>query len=483
MTKAVLSLTVTRVIAVDLDGTLIRTDVLWESICCYLRNYPLSFYKLFLWLSQGKARFKTELADAVFPDVELLPYNIQLISWLKEQRAAGAKLVLATATDERIARSIARHIGLFEDVLATAEAVNLSSTKKRDALVCRYGERGFEYAGNAKADLAVWASASVIHVVNPTSEALLKKAKMLGTLGKIFKRDRNQFRYLLNALRPHQWIKNALIFVPLLASHRFLELPLFLNGLFAFVVLSLCASSAYLLNDLADLDNDRQHPTKSHRALASGQLNVCYAIFLIPALLAISLGLSLWVLPFSFALLLALYFSLTVIYSIWLKRVAMLDVITLSILYTLRVIAGALAMSLLITFWILAFCMFIFLSLAFVKRYTELKGLGEQAKDAPAGRGYVVSDFSLMASLGGASGYLSVLVLALYINDIARENFYSTPEWMWLACPLLLFWLSRIWLLSHRGQVHDDPVVFALCDPVSRLIGLLFLSAFGLAAL
>ena len=474
-----------RIIAVDLDGTLIHTDLLWEGVCSLLRKRPWCFYKLFLWFFQGKARFKVNLANAVIPDVEFLPYNTPLINWLKQQRAAGALLVLATATEERVARSIAKQVGLFDEVLATTQAVNLSSSNKRDALVGRYGERGFEYVGNAEADLAVWASASVIHVVSTassTSEHLLKKAQKLGTLGEVFRREQNNFRFLLSALRPHQWIKNTLIFVPLLASHRFLELPLLINGLFAFIIFSVCASSVYLLNDLVDLNNDRQHPTKNQRALAAGRLSIPHVMLVIPVLLTLSLGLSLWLLPLSFTLLLALYFSLTLTYSVWLKRVAILDVITLSMLYTLRVFAGALAMSLLITFWILAFCMFIFLSLAFLKRYSELKDLLEHGKSAPVGRGYLASDVDLMASLGGASGYLSVLVLALYINDVATEKLYGSPEWMWIACPLLLFWLSRIWLLSHRGQVHDDPVVFALRDSVSRWVGLLFLLVFALAA-
>ena len=456
--------------------------MLWEGICSLIRKRPWYFYKLFLWLLQGKARFKAHLANTVNPDVEFLPYNDPLINWLKQQRALGAQLVLATATEERVARSIAKQVGLFDEVLATTEAVNLSSENKRDALVGRYGERGFEYVGNSQADLAVWASASVIHVVSQKSGHILKRAEKLGTLGEVFQREQNNFGSLLRALRPYQWIKNTLIFVPLLASHRFLELPLLSQGLLAFITFSVCASSVYLLNDLVDLNNDRQHPTKSHRALAAGRLSIPYVALLIPILLTLSLGLSLWLLPLSFTLLLALYFSLTLIYSIWLKQVAMLDVIALSMLYTLRVIAGALAMSLIITFWILAFCMFIFLSLAFLKRYSELKDLAGYGGSAPVGRGYLVSDFDLMASLGGASGYLSVLVLALYINDVATEKLYGSPEWMWLACPLLLFWLSRIWLLSHRGQVHEDPVVFALRDSVSRWIGFLFLLTFALAA-
>jgi 4-hydroxybenzoate polyprenyltransferase len=240
----------------------------------------------------------------------------------------------------------------------------------------------------------------------------------------------------------------------------------------------------YLLNDLLDLPDDRQHPTKRNRPLAAGTLPILHALFLIPGLLAAAFALALWQLPWQFAAVLAAYYVLTLAYSLWLKRVVMLDVVTLAMLYTVRVIAGAAAMALAATFWILAFCMFIFLSLAFVKRYTELHDARQKGKkDKSAGRGYYPADFELLASLGGASGYLSVLVLALYINEAASATLYRSPEWMWAACPLLLFWLSRVWLLAHRGQMHDDPIVFALRDSVSRWTGLGLLVVFALATL
>ena len=255
-------------------------------------------------------------------------------------------------------------------------------------------------------------------------------------------------------------------------------------GLLAFIAYGTCASSVYLLNDLLDIPDDRQHPTKCKRPLASGVLPILHTLFLIPALLLISFGLSFWMLPLEFTGVLAIYYFLTLAYSLWLKRIVILDVVSLSVLYTVRVIAGAAAMFLKPTFWILTFCMFIFLSLAFLKRYTELfhvrvKGVA----DKMSGRGYFPSDLEILASLGSASGYMSVLVLALYINESATGNIYHSPEWMWLACPLLLFWLSRVWLLAHRGQMHDDPIIFALRDTVSLFIGLAFLLVFWLASI
>ncbi|MCP5196811.1 MAG: UbiA family prenyltransferase [Gammaproteobacteria bacterium] len=470
-----------RNIVVDLDGTLVNSDLLVENLFLFLRLHPLRLLWLFSWLLKGKAFFKRSLADAILPDIEVLPYNKPLLSWLQQQREAGHKLILATASDLRIARRIADYIGLFDETLGT-ESENLSSGNKRNALVQRFGERGYEYVGNSSADFAVWKSASVIHVANPEYD-VLSRARHLGELGMVFDERPHYGKTLLKALRVHQWAKNMLLFVPLLASHRVLELPLLGSGIVAFIAFGACASSVYLLNDLLDLPDDRQHPTKRYRPLAAGTLPIHHALFLIPLLLLGAFTLSLGLLPLRFVAVLVSYYALTLAYSLWLKRLVMIDVVALAMLYTIRVIAGTAAMGLVATFWILAFCMFIFLSLALVKRYTELRDArhnGQQNKSA--GRGYYPADYELLAALGSASGYIAVLVLALYINEAASATLYRSPEWMWIACPLLLFWLSRVWLLAHRGQMHDDPIVFALRDPVSRWTGLSFLAVFTLAA-
>ncbi len=471
----------THTIVVDLDGTLVNSDMLVENLFLFLRLHPLRVFSLFIWLLEGKAHFKRKLADEVLPSVDALPYNQSLLTWLRHQHVAGSKLVLATASDIRIANAVAEHLGIFDEVLGT-EGHNLSSEHKRVALVTRFGEKGFAYVGNSSADLAVWRSASSIHIANP-ERGVLAAARKLGDVGQVFEDRPAYLRTVLKALRVHQWAKNMLLFVPLLASHRILEWPLLWNGLVAFIAFGACASSVYLLNDLLDLPDDRQHPTKRDRPLAAGTLPILHALFLIPALLLCAFALALWQLPLIFAGVLAGYYMLTLTYSLWLKRVVMMDVVTLAMLYTARVIAGAAAMSLAVTFWILAFCMFIFLSLAFVKRYTELHDARQKGtNNKSVGRGYYPADFELLASLGGASGYLSVLVLALYINEATTATLYRSPEWMWAACPLLLFWLSRVWLLAHRGQMHDDPIVFALRDHVSRWTGLGFVVVFALAA-
>lgn len=470
-----------RNIVVDLDGTLVATDMLVENIFLYLRLNPWGIFNLLVWLFHGKAYLKKNLAVMATPDVENLPYNNELLTWLKLQKAGGAKLILATASNQIIANKIAKHVGIFDEVFGTAD-INLASKNKSKALNDLFGVKGYEYVGNSNADIAVWKTANVAHVVNP-ERGVLAEAKKIGNLGQVFDAQLPYFSTLLKSIRVHQWIKNILIFVPLITSHRVLELPLLVSGVIAFVAFGLCASSVYVLNDLFDLADDRRHPTKRFRPLAAGSFPILHALVLMVALFITAFALAFLCLPVEFIFVLALYYLLTLGYSLGLKRVVMLDVVVLAILYTIRVIAGAAATGLVVTFWILAFCIFIFLSLAFVKRYTELndsrvKGQTKQA----LGRGYMPADFELLASLGGSAGYLSALVLALYINDVNTSALYQSPKWLWAACPLLLFWLSRVWLLAHRGQMHDDPIVFALRDGVSRWIGLAFVLVFVFAA-
>jgi 4-hydroxybenzoate polyprenyltransferase/phosphoserine phosphatase len=470
-------------LVVDLDGTLVNTDLLAETLFLFLRQHPLRFLEVFVWLARGKAYLKTRLAAEVAPDVKSLPYNRSLLAWLRQRKSEGATLALATASDVRIARAIAGHLQIFDDVLGTESGINLSSHRKRAALVARYGEQGYAYVGNAHADVAVWRSANGIYVANP-GRGVLAAARRLGEVKQVFDERPHYFRALLKAIRIHQWTKNVLIFVPLLAAHQLMKLPLVVHGLLAFLAFGACASSVYLLNDLLDLPDDRQHPTKYRRPLAAGTFPILHALVLFPTLLVLSFGLSLLLLPWEFAAVLLIYYVLTMAYSFRLKRIVMLDVVVLAMLYTVRVIAGGQAMDIVVTSWLLAFCMFIFLSLALVKRYTELydaRAAGRETKTA--GRGYYPADFELLVALGGGAGYISVLVLALYINEAARGTLYHSPQWMWAACPLLLYWISRVWLLAHRGQMHDDPIVFALRDGVSRWVGLGFVVVFALAAL
>lgn len=468
-------------LVVDLDGTLLRSDTLVESGISFVRHNPLRALSPLFWLRSGKANLKAKLAAEVSLDVNSLPYDKQVIAFLAQEKADGRTLVLATASHRDYAEQIANHLGLFDCVLATHGDTNLSARKKRDVLVREYGHKGFDYLGNSSDDLAVWAASNRAYVANPEF-GVEAAATRLGNVERVIRTPDHPWRAWMKQLRLHQWAKNALIFVPLLASHRVAEPELILTGMIAFLMFGLCASSVYLLNDLLDLEDDRQHATKRFRPLASGDVPIKAALIILPLLLLGSFAGAALLLPLQFSLVLAAYYALTLAYSLGLKRVTTVDVIVLAMLYTVRVVAGTFAFEISLTFWMLAFSMFLFLSLALVKRYAELREMKQRGEtEGPRGRGYDPEDLGMIASLGAASGYLAVMVLALYIQDQTTLRLYQHPKVIWLACPLLLYWITRIWMITHRGWMHEDPVVFAIKDRNSLLVGVLFAAVFWLA--
>lgn len=464
-------------LCVDLDGTLIRTDLLLESALDLLHRNPLYLFAFVAWLLRGKAHLKSEIAKRARIDVETLPYDPRVIELLRSE-AVQRPLVLCTAADSRLAEAVAGHVGGFDSVLASDGRRNLSGRNKAQILVSLFGERGFDYVGNGRKDLAVWRHARGAIVVN-ASKILAARVAQVCEVSTVLSRERAGWRGWLQALRAHQWLKNLLIFLPLLVAHRVFDPHALTRVAAAFLIFGVCASSVYLLNDLLDLRADRRHRRKRARPFASGALPLRAGILLAPLLIlcafAAALALSRW-----FALVLLIYYVLTLGYSFWLKRIVMLDVLVLAGLYTIRILAGAAAIPAGLSFWLLAFSMFLFLSLAMLKRYTELHAIRESSRERAQGRGYGVEDLALVQSLGGASGYLSVLVLALYINSSASLALYRHPQVLWLLCPLLLYWVSRVWIVAHRGTMHDDPVIFAVVDPVSR--GLLVLAALIIVA-
>jgi len=475
---------VNSMLVVDLDGTLIKTDLLMETASRFLIDQPFRFFKLLVWLAEGKSTLKSRLAESTSIDVTSLPYNQELLTWLRAEKAQGRRIVLATASHRLLADQVAAHLDLFDEVLATNGTTNLKSSAKRDALVSRYGERGYDYVGNDWPDVKVWQSAGQAHVVS-SSSSLIEKARSHGNLGVLMSDGKPPLAVaLFKAMRPHQWMKNLLVFIPLLAAHQYMHAVSVMQALLAFVVFGLTASSVYLLNDLVDVADDRHHARKRNRPLASGNLSLLHGWAAWPGLLLLAYALAGPVggLPWRFTASMVVYFVLTVAYSLRLKQVPIVDVLALAMLYTLRIIAGAAAIAVPLSFWLLSFSMFIFLSLAFIKRYSELRAAREAGKDGTLrGRGYDPQDFELVASLGGSSGYTAVLVLALYIQDSNTASLYATPTLIWLACPLLLFWISRAWLIAHRGNMHDDPIVFALKDRVSWIVVALFGAVFVLA--
>ncbi len=454
-------------LCVDLDGTLIRSDLLIESALALIAHRPLMIFAMFTWLLRGKAHLKREIARRVVLDSSALPYNEPLIAWLREQRNSRS-IVLCTASDGALAEGVATHVGVFDDVLASDGHQNLAGANKGAALVARFGERGFDYVGNAAVDLLVWKHARSAIVVESGS-MLSRAAEKHTPVERRFVTQRPGVRTWMKALRVHQWIKNVLVFLPLLAAHRVFDVDAVVRSLLAFVCFGLCASSVYLTNDLLDLPADRLHHRKRHRPFAAGTLPLMAGPVIAVALLVAGFGLAWFVSP-AFIAALGAYYVLTSAYSIHLKRIMMLDVVVLAMLYTIRILAGTAAILSKPSFWLLAFSMFIFLSLAMVKRYTELLTLQRSGKVKASGRGYDVDDIPLIQSLGGSSGYLAVLVLALYVDSTASESLYHHPHRLWMLCPLLLYWISRTWAIAHRGVMHDDPVVFAVMDKVSRIV-------------
>jgi 4-hydroxybenzoate polyprenyltransferase len=470
----------TRVIAVDLDGTLTLTDTLYEAALVLARSKPIMLCLLPFWLVKSVAYFKLKVAENSVLDVTTLPYNAPFIDWLKEQKARGKTIVLCTAANELIARNVYKHFDLFDDFIASDETTNLKSANKRKELEDKYGEHGYDYAGNSSADLEVWAGAAQAIVVN-ASVTVLTKASKVASVSETFPSENPNLSVWLKALRVHQWLKNLLLFVPLLAAHQFGNFQSLATLTLAFISFSLCASSVYIINDLLDLESDRRHPRKKNRPFASAKLPISLGLVVALALIGSSVTLGA-VVGEEFLVILLLYLSLTVAYSMALKRLVLIDCLTLATLYTVRIIAGAVAVSVSLSFWLLAFSVFMFFSLALVKRYAELKVQILEAKSFAHGRGYVVSDAPLLQTLGVTSGYISALVLALYVQSEDIVSLYAQPLAIWLVLPILLFWVSWVWLKAERGEMHDDPIVFAASDKASLVVTVLTVVVFIYAA-
>ena len=458
-------------LCVDLDGSLTPVDTLYESLVGLARNEPASLLQIPGWLQRGKAGFKREVALRAPVDAAALPFNTPLLNWLRAEKTAGRTLVLATASDRATADAINAQLGLlFDECVASDGSDNLSGERKRLALVARFGDKGYDYVGNSPADLAVWCSARKAIVVGTPD--LVTRAEAVAQVDRVFAPASSGVKTWLRAMRLHQWVKNLLIFVPPMLAHEFINPGVMLQAMLAFLAFGLCASSVYLVNDLLDLGSDRRHPRKRTRPFAAGELQVRDGVLVALLLLALSIGLALAINPY-FALVLATYYSVTWAYSLRLKRIALIDVMVLAGLYTLRIIAGSAACLIVPSFWLLGFSVFLFLSLGIVKRFAELEDARQAGKATALGRGYGAEDLSLLQSLGTAAGYSAVVVMALYVNSAASANLYTHPKALWLLCPIMLFWISRVWLLTARGQMHDDPIVFALKDRASLVLAAL----------
>jgi 4-hydroxybenzoate polyprenyltransferase/phosphoserine phosphatase len=468
-------------LVVDLDGTLIRSDLLIEGFFSEIGGTPGAALALARVVPRGKAAIKHHLAAAPL-DVARLPYDPAILDRIAEARAEGRPVYLASASNAVLVEKVARHLGLFDGWFASDAQVNLSGRAKADRLVAEFGAGGFDYIGNHADDLPVWARANqavAVRLAPPARRALMALAPDAAFLPDAEGDRATRARIWAKLLRVHQYAKNALVFVPLLMAHRF-DGPAFLAALLAFVAFSLCASSVYLLNDLIDLEADRAHPTKQTRPLASGRVPLVQAMAAAPLLFVASLGVGLAV-SGAFAGVLLGYFALTTAYSFSLKRKMLVDVVTLAALYTIRVVGGGVAVGAVLSDWLLAFSLFMFMSLALIKRYTELTSRLDRGLPSPANRNYELADLPIVASLAAAAGYNAVVVLALYLSSDAVTQLYSRPKLLWCVGPVILYWISRALLMAHRRMMHDDPIVFALRDRVSLVtaatVGILVLAA------
>lgn len=452
-------------LCVDLDGTLLNSDLLEESFAAVLRTSPLRALRALLQLARGKAAFKRYLAQHATIAPEYLPYNQELIDYLLAEKAAGRSLILVTASDMALARQVADHLGLFEEVIASEAGINLKGQAKADALIKRFGVGQFIYAGDAHCDLHVWTQAAAAILVNP-SPRLRAKAERTLPIQRIFSQPARRRTAFIKQIRVYQWVKNSLVFVPALTAQQLHEPLVLQNAVLIFIAFCLAASGSYIINDLHDLPNDRRHPRKRRRPFASGALPLHFgAAGVLMILLAVLVAAAISAASAGVVL---LYLVVTSFYSYALKKRPLADVFTLALLYTVRIIGGAVACGIVLTSWLLAFSGFLFLALAFIKRVGELHNLSGGAA-VGGGRGYVASDLVALQVMGISSSFLSSLVLALYISNSIPTDTYVTPQLLWLTIPALLFWQCRLWLATARGYMHDDPIVYAARDRVSWL--------------
>ncbi len=452
---------------VDLDGTLIASDSLLECLFAGTKSRPLKVFTFPLWLLRGRACLKEELAKLARLDPALLPYRSDVCDFLREERARGRKIYLATAADQRIAQGVATHLDVFDGVLASDGATNLKGANKLRAIQAVAGAR-FAYAGNAKEDLAIWSAAESAIVVN-APHWLQARVETSTEVERSFPRAPRRARDLWAAMRPHQWMKNLLVFVSLLTSFNFYELAPVLASVAAFVALSLCASATYIVNDLFDLSSDRKHPRKRARPFASGAASIPHGLIAALVLLVAGMTVASLVSPGLLAVVTA-YVVMTTAYSLHLKGYVVLDVIVLAALYMTRIVAGAVAIHVAVSVWLLAFALFLFVSLALVKRCAELVLYESQGGRGSSGRDYQVTDLRVLWPLGIAMGVCSVVVFALYVSAPEVQARYGAPLLLWFVAVALVYWLGRMWIKASRGEMSDDPIVFALRNRGSRLL-------------
>lgn len=456
-----------KTLCIDLDGTLIASDILWESCLILLKRRPFTFLLTPLWLIRGKAFFKSRIAENVDIDPTALPYRPEVLEFIHSSKDSR-QIILATASHEKNAQIIAHHLDLFDCVIGTTEKKNLLGVSKLEAIHSLLDGEPFDYVGDSTSDIPIFLAANEAILVNASNKVFDQVSKHKNP--KILVIRKVKIKAIIQSLRWHQWAKNILVFVPLIASHRIFNLPSIVSELYAFIAFCLAASSIYIFNDMIDIASDRFHEKKRFRPLASGQLSIPEGCVMALALLALSTAVSLALLPIAFSFWLLVYFLASNLYSLFLKQRLLVDVFSLTTLYMIRIAAGGAVCNISISKWLITFSAFFFLCLAFVKRFTEVSSLISLKTKSVPGRGYLSSDIEILRVVGPVSGYVSIVILALYINSPEVTALYNTPVALWLACPIIAYWLTRIWFIANRGELHHDPVAFAITDRISYYI-------------
>lgn len=468
---------------VDLDGTLIKSDLLFECLVPIIKNY---FYALFLapfWLLKGKAYLKDKFSDLVSINPEILPYNNNVLEYIRKEKENGSKIILATASNIKLAKSISDYLGIFDDVIASSKEENLKGKNKLNKIKLyienNNTNKEFSYIGDSEADVKIFNETNIPIVVGNKNVFNKIKSKNDKTT---FVDGENDFslKKFFKMIRTYQWVKNFLIFLPLILAHKFLDVNLLLKALVAFFSFSFLASSVYIINDIMDVESDRIHPSKKNRPIASGAVKISSALKVAFILMPLSFIISIF-LGKEFLFVLLTYFITTSCYSFYLKKIMLVDILILSLLYTVRIFAGGVALNIYLSPWLFMFSLFFFFSLACAKRYSELYAVRNNLQDEIKGRGYQAQDLEQIQIFGSSSGYIAILIFALYIQSDISMKLYKTPSFFWALCPIMLYWISRVWLLSHRGQMTQDPIIFALKDKVSYVVLILSIIIFGVA--
>ena len=460
-----------RPLCVDLDGTLLLGDSLWYAMATLLHKAPLAFLRIALTLLKGKAFFKAALCQEALNYDIVFSFNDGVLEWLKKEKEAGRPLYLVTGADRRIAEIVMDQVGIFSGKMTSDGQTNLTGANKARALEDKFGPNSYDFVGDSIKDLPACRQAQKVYLVRPT-RSLLNKYSAQGIEALTpWGMAKSQPAQLIKSMRPHQWAKNVLIFAPLILAHNF-ELLTIAKGVVAFIAFCLLASSVYLGNDLLDQESDRRHPHKRNRPIASGALNPNIALAFALLFLAVSLLLS-FLLNIAFFLTLISYAIVNLAYSTYLKRSTIVDVLILAGLYSLRIFAGGVATQVAISDWLIIFSIFFFLNLAFLKRFIELGHMTDD--EQMPGRDYFGSDRLFLLICGVSSGYLSILVFLLYLTSPHALGLYKHPKLLLLICPILIFWVSKIWLSAHRGLIDGDPVMFALKGRQGYLVGVLIM--------